>query len=55
MECPNCPVCGQPPLYLFGEDQAFCGTGPCKVIAWDPSVTAAENPANAHYVKLGDD
>lgn len=54
LACPTCPLCGQPPLYLFGGDQAWCGTPGCRAITWDPTVTAEENLANAHYVNLSE-
>lgn len=45
--CPDCPLCGHPPLVvLAGSIQAFCGNDDCEALCWDPSKTRAENVRN---------
>lgn len=52
MRCPDCPLCGDPPLVLVGGVQAFCGNEACKAWTWNPSLTRAENMAKINHVVL---
>lgn len=50
-----CPGCGEPPVFLLGGGtQAWCGTGDCPILTWDPTMTLAELNADAKTVDLGD-
>ncbi|HEY2088624.1 MAG TPA: hypothetical protein VGH54_21715 [Mycobacterium sp.] len=49
---PTCPLCGKPPLFAFGTEQAFCGNDDCTLILWNPSVTLDENLLDAGVVRL---
>jgi len=40
--CPDCPVCGHPPLMALGET-AFCGNERCAALSWSLDRTPAEN------------
>lgn len=52
---PDCPVCGEPPLWVLGGGtQAFCSGDECPVLTWDPSASAAENLLNMKPVTLTD-
>jgi hypothetical protein len=49
---PGCPLCGQPPLFSFG-DQAFCGNrNGCTLICWDPSLSLDDNLLDAGVVRF---
>jgi hypothetical protein len=47
-----CPLCGQPPLILVGERQAFCRTDDCPVFTWDTADTREAFLANANIIDL---
>ena len=48
---PGCPICGEPPMMVFGDGtQAFCGNDDCRLLCWNPTVSAAGNLANANVV-----
>jgi hypothetical protein len=50
---PNCPLCGQPPPFAFGTDQAFCGNRDnCTLILWNPSLSLDANLTDAKMVHL---
>lgn len=49
---PNCPLCGQPPLFAFGPTQALCGNDNCTLILWDPSVSLEGNLTDAGMVRF---
>lgn len=50
---PNCPHCGQPPLFVFGEGtQAWCGNTDCDVLAWNPTQTTEELEAHRKEIDL---
>jgi len=49
---PNCSLCGQPPLFSFGGEQAFCGNDDCALILWDPSVSLEDNLMDAGVVQF---
>ena len=54
VQTPRCPHCGQlPEMILADGHQAFCGTDDCRVLTWDPFLTAEENTANSTTVDLG--
>lgn len=53
VKCPDCPVCGHPPMLRVGESQAFCGNDDCTTLSWEMSRTPAENLADATEVDLG--
>jgi hypothetical protein len=49
---PNCPLCGHPPRFNFG-DQAFCGNDEgCTLILWNPLASLDENLLDAGVVKF---
>lgn len=50
--CPNCPMCGEPPLFAMGPTQAFCGNDDCTLILWNPSVSLDDNLLEAGVVHL---
>jgi len=47
-----CPGCGNPPVMLVGENQAFCGTDGCPWFTWDPARTLAELNASVQVIDL---
>lgn len=48
---PNCPLCGGPPLFVMGTDQAFCGNRDgCTLILWNPSLSLDDNLMDAGVV-----
>lgn len=49
---PDCPMCGKPPLFGFGDSQAFCGNNDCTLILWDPSLSLDDNLMDAGVVHL---
>lgn len=49
----KCPGCGEPPLWLFGN-QAWCGTDDCPILIWNPTKTLAELNADSKVVNLPD-
>jgi hypothetical protein len=50
---PNCPLCGQPPLFAAGPAQAFYGNRDnCTLILWNPSLSLDENLMDAGVVHL---
>lgn len=53
---PTCPVCAAPPvagMTFGGGTQAFCSGGDdCRVLMWNPSLTATENLAQGTTVDL---
>jgi hypothetical protein len=52
-KCPHCPMCGEPPMMVMGGGtQAFCATDDCEMFTWDPSVSAAQNLANAQRIEI---
>ena len=54
-QTPNCPLCGHPPLMVFGGGtQAFCGAGDCPVLTWDPSASLDHNLLNSGFVRLSE-
>jgi hypothetical protein len=50
--CPDCPLCGQPPIFTISGRQAFCGNGNCTLLLWDMSVSRDVNLLNAGTVKF---
>ena len=49
---PNCPLCGRPPLFAFGNEQAFCGNDDCTLILWDPTLSLDDNLMDAGVVQF---
>jgi hypothetical protein len=50
---PNCPLCGQPPLFAFGNDQPFCGNRDnCTLILWNPTLSLDDNLMDAGVVQF---
>ena len=53
---PDCPVCGQPPVMVFGGwTQAFCGNDDCNIVCWDPSKSLDDNLLDVGFVTLTPD
>lgn len=48
----RCPGCGEPPLWLFGDTQAWCVTDDCPFLTWNPTKTLAELNADSKAVSL---
>jgi hypothetical protein len=45
MKCPDCPLCGHPPVFaLVGGQQTFCGNEACAAWAWNPVAHASREP-----------
>lgn len=50
---PNCPLCGQPPLFAIGPTQAFCGNRDgCTLILWNPALSLDDNLMDAGVVRF---
>jgi hypothetical protein len=49
---PRCPLCDcEPMMILGGGTQAFCGNDDgCRLLTWDPTLSADANLANASEV-----
>lgn len=51
----HCPECGETPVFMLGDTQAFCDTQGCRILKWDPTQTRAEMAAvGIHEIDLGD-
>ena len=47
---PRCPFCGEPPKFIVGITQAFCGNDTCELLCWDPTLSLDVNLMNARGV-----
>jgi hypothetical protein len=55
MKSPDCPYCGNPPLYVMeGGGQAFCGCDDCPCICWNPNETPAHQRAHENVIDVRD-
>lgn len=55
VKCPTCPSCGARPgdvSSVTWPAQAWCDTEDCRVVVWNPEVTARENLVEAQVVDL---
>jgi hypothetical protein len=53
---PDCPVCGEPPLWVLGGGtQAFCGSDECPVFTWNPAQSREHFMATAREVQITQD
>lgn len=51
--CPVCPVCGQPPAWIFESmGTTFCINEECKVLTWDPWVSAYDNLKESSEISI---
>ena len=41
-------------MMFLGGTQAFCGTGDCSLVCWDPSLSLDENLMDARTVRWED-
>lgn len=39
--CPTCPMCDQPPEWMFSPQQVFCENPECPTFNWDATKTKA--------------
>jgi len=51
---PYCPVCDRLAVFIVGDEQAFCGNDDCRVLMWDPTMSVADNMADATEVNLSE-
>ena len=49
---PDCPFCGDPPEFIIGTNQAFCGNDKCTLLMWTPTKSLDDNLLDAGMVKL---
>jgi hypothetical protein len=49
---PCCPLCGEPPMVVFGGVQAWCGNDACTILTWTPTKSLDDNLTDASVVKL---
>lgn len=50
---PRCPLCGQPPVMVFGGGtQAFCGNDDCHMFTWDQTLSRSGNLQAADFIQL---
>ena len=40
---PNCPLCDEPPKFIVGITQAFCGNDQCTLWFWNPTASLDDN------------
>lgn len=49
VKTPDCPLCGQPPLYTLDRGhQCFCGNEDCLTVTWDSHVDLDTLLTNYH-------
>ena len=46
----SCPLCGRPPIWLFGH-MAFCGDENCKSVCWPVDVPLDDLLTNVTFIK----
>jgi hypothetical protein len=49
--CLNCPFCDEPPEFVVGGTQAFCGNNSCTLLMWNPTVSLDDNLMDAGVVR----
>lgn len=50
---PDCPVCSQPPVMVFGGGtQAFCPNRQCSTLTWNPMKSLDDNLMDTNFVEL---
>jgi hypothetical protein len=52
LACPNCPVCGEPPVMAISVVQAFCHTSDCPAITWNMTISKDENLDTTNFIDL---